>query len=260
MNTLLLALTPSDVKNLPTAAAALKLIGTTNIWLVYSPAITVSTAEATAQFDKDITDLGAAKAAAIAREDYEGAKSIKEQIEGKQLDRKKAIADAWKRVGKDDRVKKAEELFKDFYAACGTHLAVKPYMLVEHHDASELHNILNLYKDVRPFGDGNYGVVFARAVGQQPVRPDLDVSFDLNKKVDVSINEAAVKKGPGRPAKAAAPLKFDATKVRTPAELEALHHVQLRTVAEHRKVYVKGMSKEAQIKAILDKDTVPAGL
>lgn len=259
MNCILLALSESDVKNLPNAARALKAIGTQNVWLIYSPAITVSLAEATATFDKDITDLKAAMAAAKDRDDFDGAKKLKLDLEGKQLERKQAIGDAWKRVKIEDRKKKAAELFAEFYGVCGQDLAVKPYMTVEHHDAPDLPNLLNLYQKENPFGTGNFGIHFGRELGRN-LTSTVGRAKEAFKKMVAenaihtegrSVAELFKGEPPTHDKKEPKP-KFDPTRAFTGAELEALPHFSLMAVAKNRGVATpKGMPKEEIVKEIL---------
>jgi len=102
-NLLLLVQTPADVEALPAATQAIKHSSVRGVWLLLSPAIIVDQKAAAATFDKDIADLEAAEEAAAGRRDYEGARGYAAQRDAKQLDRAKALRDAWKSVSADDR-------------------------------------------------------------------------------------------------------------------------------------------------------------
>src|SRR5690349_7865123 len=115
---ILLIHTQAHVDLLPATAQAIIAAGYDRCWVVISPAIAVDANAASEKFDTEIAAQRAAELAAAARGDYEAAGGYKLAREGKQLDRDKAIADAWKSVPEEDRKAaykiKLDPLFRAF--------------------------------------------------------------------------------------------------------------------------------------------------
>lgn len=101
---LLLVQTEEHAKALPSASNWMKQHGITGCWVVFSPAVLCTSAEAGAAHDKRIEDITMAMKAAMGREDFDAAKSYKEQRDAAVLDRTAAVRDAWRKL--DDAAQK----------------------------------------------------------------------------------------------------------------------------------------------------------
>lgn len=113
---LLLVQSEADVQHLDGAAQAILNSAITGVWVVFSPAITVNASEAAGKLDTEIEALRTAEDQAAGRRDYAAAAGYKTQREGKELDRQKALRDAWKTAPAEERKKKAQEAFAPLIA------------------------------------------------------------------------------------------------------------------------------------------------
>lgn len=172
---LLLVQTEADVQHLPAAAQAILASPITGVWVVFSPAVTVNASEAAAKLDGEIDALKAAERAAADRGDYAAAAGYKAQREGKELDRQKALRDAWKNAPAEERQRKTKEIFAPFgdvLKAKG--LAVKITGHSDHYDRDQWVAMLNSLSGVwfKEFAVGGFVVGWPEAVEtslQQPV-------------------------------------------------------------------------------------------
>lgn len=183
---LLLVQTETDVQHLPGAAQAILSSPITGVWVVFSPAVTVNASEAAAKLDTEIEALKAAERAAADRGDYTAAAGYKTQREGKELDRAKALRDAWKSAPAEERQAKTKAIFAPFGDALKAKgLAVKITAHGDHYDREQWVAMLNSLSGVwfKEFAAGGFVVGWPEAVetsmqqpvGQYPPNPAMKV-------------------------------------------------------------------------------------
>lgn len=114
MKLLLLVHSESDVAHLDGAARAILASAITGVWVVFSPSITVKASEVTTKLDAEIAQLRQAEQQAATRTDYKTAEEYKAQRQGKELDRQKALQDAWKTAPEADRKARVQAIFEPF--------------------------------------------------------------------------------------------------------------------------------------------------
>lgn len=167
MKLLLLIQNQADVDNLTAASKAILNSSITGVWTVFSPAITVDSATASAKFDAEIEQLRTAERAAAERGDYEAAGGYKTQREGKELDRAKALRDAWKTANEDDRKARTKEIFQPFTEALQkAKLSVRVTGHSDHYEREQWVALLNSLSGVwfKPFTPGSFIVSWPEAV------------------------------------------------------------------------------------------------
>jgi hypothetical protein len=245
VNSILLLLSASDTDNLASAAQRILTDGTTHVWILASPAVTVSTKEATAAIEEEIVGITKLMDAAANRKDFAGADGYKKQLEAKQLDRAGAISSAYKKVEKEVREKAFLEgplqAFIEPLRTAG--LSIKLRYLEDHHDATDLPNLLKKYEQVAPFTPGSYGVRFGRTYSSPKVPSGNNVPAPVAPPERLSAEKPPVPVAP----------VIDKTKAFTGAELEAMHHFTLAAVAKHHGVFEKGKPKQDTIRDVLNK-------
>jgi hypothetical protein len=167
MKLLLLVQTEADVAHLGAAAKAILNSAITGVWVVFSPAITVNATEASAKFDTEIAQLTAAERQAADRSDYTAAAGYKVQRDGKELDRAKALRDAWKVASAEDRKAKTESTFAPFIALLqpkGINVRITGHS--DHYEREQWVAMLNSLSGVwfKPFTPGSFIVGWPESV------------------------------------------------------------------------------------------------
>lgn len=132
-----------DLAALPATAKKLIALGAKQVCLFYSPAIVIDQKSAAEKYDADIVSLRTAYKAAKDRDDLDAAKSYKEQLDGKILERGKAIRDAWRHYSVEARTERATEIFKPFFAAFPPEVGLQRRGLGDHYDRGEQPAFLN---------------------------------------------------------------------------------------------------------------------
>jgi hypothetical protein len=245
---LLLVQTEADVQHLPAAAQAILASPITGVWVVFSPAVTVNASEAAAKLDGEIDTLKAAERAAADRGDYTAAAGYKTQREGKELDRQKALRDAWKNAPAEERQRKTKEIFAPFgdvLKAKG--LAVKITGHSDHYDRDQWVAMLNSLSGVwfKEFTPGAFLIAWPEAVetslqqpvGQYPEKPAAVASSAVERAI----------------APAAPKSRRD--------DLETLHPMKLGPIMRSFGLDHDGLTRAQKIEAILEheaKTTAPA--
>lgn len=167
MKLLILVQTEADVSGLTAAANAILNTAITGVWVVFSPAITVNASEAAAKLDADISQLRSAERQSAERADYEAAAGYKLQREGKELDRAKALRDAWKTASAEDRQTKTREIFGPFLALLKPNgLNVKITSHSDHYDREQWVAMLNSLSGAwfKEFSPGSFVVAWPESV------------------------------------------------------------------------------------------------
>lgn len=167
MKLLLLIQNEADVAHLDAAAKAILNSAITGVWVVFSPAITVSASDVTAKLDAEIAQLRTAEQQAAQRTDYEAAAGYKTQREGKELDKAKAVNDAWKTVSADDRKARVTTIFQPFIGALQPkNVSVRITGHSDHYDREQWVAMLNSLSGVwfKPFTPGSFVVGWPESV------------------------------------------------------------------------------------------------
>lgn len=245
---LLLVQSDADVSHLDAAARAILNSAITGVWVVFSPAITVNASEAAAKLDTEIAQLRAAERQAADRSDYTAAEGYKVQREGKELDRAKALRDAWKTAPEEARKAKVEEIFKPFLAALQPKgLNVKTTGHSDHYDREQWVAMLNSLTGVwfKPFMPGSFVVAWPESVETSikmveiPLQPAITIqptAEDLQKSREQRAAQSDHKN--------------------RRAELEEMHHMSIRPLA--KKYGIEATGKSEMIEAILAHEAKPA--
>lgn len=246
MKLLMLVQNESDVAHLDGAAKAILNSAITGVWCVFSPSITVNASEAAAKLDGEIAQLAAAMGAAANRQDFDAAKGYKIQLEGKQLDKGKALRDAWKVAPEEDRKAKTKEIFGPFTAqlqAKGLNVRVTGHS--DHYEREQWVAMLNSLSGVwfKPFEPGSFVVGWPEAVWQS-IKATSDKFYPSGE------GDAVRKLTPPAETKDA-PQTVDGRR----AELTAMHPMKLGPLMRGLGLDGEGMSRNQKIDAILAAET-----
>lgn len=242
MKLLLLVQNESDVAHLDGAAKAILNSAITGVWCVFSPSITVNASEAAAKLDGEIAQLAAAMGAAANRQDFDAAKGYKIQLEGKQLDKGKALRDAWKVAPEEDRKAKTKEIFGPFTAqlqAKGLNVRVTGHS--DHYEREQWVAMLNSLSGVwfKPFEPGSFIVGWPEAVETSlKLQQATPAVSDLQKFKEQSAQQPQ-------------PLSDRR------AELTAMHPMKLGPLMRGLGLDGKEMSRNQKIDAILAAEAAP---
>lgn len=201
-------LTPDDVSASAKVVTQLKAARPISVVVLNNPSLGVSPEGATAKIDKDIADLERAKSEAVAREDFEGAKAFKSQIEDKKTERQDAMRTGWKAVPMEERYRAYDKLVQPFADAFnGTGVYVENIVLEEDTSYEMLFSSLTLMKARWPqcLPEGEWSLLFpqdaSEPVSSTPAHPVQAVSPALR----VETAKPATKAQKSAPAKPAAP-------------------------------------------------------
>lgn len=252
---LLLVQSEADVQHLDGAAQAILNSAITGVWVVFSPAITVNVSEAAAKLDTEIAQLRTTERIAADRGDYNAAAGYKTQREGKELDRQKALRDAWKTAPAEERKAKVNTIFGPWGStlqAKGLNVRITGHS--DHYDRDQWVSMLNSLSGVwfKEFVPGAFVVAWPEAVATAVTPAALPTAvtspaveaYKESKAADVA---AGIVRGP---IKAAAP------KTRR-EELEDLHPMKLGPLMRSMGLGHEGLSRAQKIEAILAAETAP---
>lgn len=249
---LLLVQSEADVQHLDGAAQAILNSAITGVWVVFSPAITVNASEAAGKLDTEIEALRTAEDQAAGRRDYAAAAGYKTQREGKELDRQKALRDAWKTAPAEERKKKAQEAFAPLIAQLQPNgVNVKITAHGDHYDRDQWVAMLNSLTGAwfKEFTPGSFVVGWPEAVATS-LKNIVPASFKKGMEDIATGNTVPLEK-----ALTEAPPKSRRE------ELEALHPMKLGPLMRNLELNHEGLSRAQKIEAILaaeEKKTEPA--
>jgi hypothetical protein len=234
---LLLVQSEADVAHLDAAAKAILNSAITGVWVVFSPAVTVDATEAASKLDAEIAQLKSAERQAADRGDYTAAAGYKQQREGKELDRAKALRDAWKTAPAEDRKAKMNAIFKPFLAQlqpAGVNVKVSAHS--DHYDREQWVAMLNSLSGVwfKEFAAGGFGVHWPESMANS-----IRSSGAPNPVSSTSSGAPSVP-----------PTRRE--------ELEALHPMKLGPLMRSMNLVHEGLSRNQKIEAILAAEAKPA--
>jgi hypothetical protein len=250
---LLLIQTEADVTHLEAAAKAILGSAITGVWVVFSPAITVNASEAAQKLDTEVAALRTAERQAADRGDYAAAAGYKTQREGKELDRAKAIRDAWKTATAEERQAKTKGIFEPFLALLrpnGINAKISSHS--DHYDREQWVAMLNSLSGVwfKEFSAGGFMVAWPEAVVAS-IRAAVSPAVEAFKESKAADATAGVVR---EPIKAAAPkTRYE--------EILALHPMKLGPLMRSLGLDPEGKSRTQKIQEILaaeEKATAPA--
>lgn len=249
MKLLLLVQNESDVAHLDGAAKAILNSAITGVWCVFSPSITVNASEAAAKLDGEITQLRTAERAAADRGDYTAAAGYKTQREGKELDKGKALRDAWKVAPEEDRKAKTKEIFGPFTAqlqAKGLNVRVTGHS--DHYEREQWVAMLNSLSGVwfKPFEPGSFVVGWPESVKDS--LPQRGMVQEIAGREVVRLTE---KMTLASAAESIAKINPQDEPTRRRAELTAMHPMKLGPLMRGLGLDGEGMSRSQKIDAIL---------
>jgi hypothetical protein len=247
---LLLVQSEADVAHLDAAAKAILNSAITGVWCVFSPAVTVDATEAASKLDAEIAQLKSAERQAADREDYTAAAGYKQQREGKELDRAKALRDAWKTAPAEDRKAKMNAIFKPFLAQlqpAGVNVKVSAHS--DHYDREQWVAMLNSLSGVwfKEFSAGGFGVHWPESIAASVKHRISFSGLDPEEPApNVTIRDPLAQAKPAE----RLPQVPKVTLTRE-AELSALRHFGLVAVAKKLGITYAGMNKPDIITAII---------
>jgi hypothetical protein len=251
---LLLVQTEADVAHLDGAAKAILSSAITGVWLVFSPAITVNASEAASKLDGEIAQLRTAYQQAIDREDLDAAKGYKAQREEKQLDRAKALRDAWKTTPSEQRKARTKEIFNPFVARLQAK-GISPKITAhqDHYDREQWVAMLNSLSGAwfKEFSAGGFVVGWPEAM-EKVVFTILPERLELTT-LDLERMAAPEKKELGSEPTPKSPQTRE-------QELVALHPMKLGPVMRSMGLDPEGKSRTQKIQEILAAEAKPAAL
>jgi hypothetical protein len=230
---LLLVQNESDVAHLGGATRAILNSSINGVWLVFSPAITVNASEAATKLDAEIETLKTAERQAADRGDYTAAAGYKTQREGKELDRAKALRDAWKTAPAEERQARIKSIFGPFGEALKSKgLSVRITGHSDHYDRDQWVAMLNSLSGVwfKEFAAGGFVVGWPEAMETMVKR---EVSTHL-------------------------PPRIDLPKIGRAEELAALHPMKLGPLMRSLDLDPEGKSRMQKIQEILAAEAAPA--
>lgn len=246
---LLLVQSPDDVQHLDAAARSILNSSITGVWVVFSPAITVDASEAATKLDAEIEQLRSTERAAAERSDYAAAAGYKTQREGKELDRAKALRDAWKTADEAKRKERTRAIFEPFVKTLNPDgkgkISVKVTGHSDHYERDQWVALLNSLTGVwfKPFTPGSFVTAWPEAV-----------EMAIPKAIDwAGIVKEAKEGNFALPEKITPPAK---PKTRE-EELLATHHMSLRPIAKKLGLDIEGKPKADAVAAILAAEAAP---
>lgn len=251
MKLLLLVQNETDVAHLDAAANSILASAITGVWVVFSPAITVNASEASAKLDTEIEQLRAAELQAAQRADYEAAAGYKGQREGKELDKAKALRDAWKTAPEEDRKAKVNSIFKPFLGALqskgGMNVRVTGHS--DHYDREQWVAMLNSLSGVwfKPFTPGSFVVAWPESVETAIEATPSAVQTPSAERMSSKIEKAQ-----------AAQSTPPSTKDGRRAELTEMHGMKRRVLGKNLGLDVDKLTPAELIDAIIEAESKPA--
>jgi len=117
MNIILLVQTPEDAAALVPAAAGIKALSPTALWLVHSPAVLVDLGTSNAQTEQQIAAIQQAIKDCIGREDYTGAEQYKQQRHALTLQKATAATEGYKTMTPQQVEEATTRVFGEFWKA-----------------------------------------------------------------------------------------------------------------------------------------------
>jgi hypothetical protein len=248
---LLLVQTEADVAHLDGAAKAILSSAITGVWVVFSPAITVNASEAATKLDAEIETLKVAERQAADRSDYTAAAGYKTQREGKELDRAKALRDAWKTAPAEERQARIKSIFSPFgdaLKAKGLNVRITNHS--DHYDRDQWVAMLNSLSGVwfKEFAAGGFAVGWPESVptGRISLPPQ-----DETEETPPEVLDAAARVQNRLP-------KIPPTPKTRREELEALHPMKLGPIMRSFGLDHGGLSRNEKIEAILAREAQTA--
>jgi len=247
---LLLVQTEADVAHLDAAAKSILASAITGVWVVFSPAITVNASEAATKLDGEVETLRGAERQAADRGDYTAAAGYKTQREGKELDRAKALRDAWKTAPAEARQARIKAIFGPFgdaLKAKGLNVRITGHS--DHYDRDQWVAMLNSLSGVwfKEFTAGGFVVGWPEAA-ETMVKTGLDWSRLGLTSLDRERMAAPEKKELG---------SEPAPKTRE-QELLALHPMKLGPLMRSKGLDPEGKSRTQKIQEILEHEAKAA--
>lgn len=242
MKLLLLVHSESDVAHLGAAAKAITNSAITGIWAVFSPAITVNSSEAAAKLDTEITGIKTAMEAAAARMDYKAAEDYYQKLNGKMLDRGKALRDAWKTAPEEARKAKTQAIFSPFVEplkAAGLDVRVTGHS--DHYEREQWVAMLNSLSGVwfKPFTPGSFIVGWPESVKDALPARDM-VPGRESARLQEKLEQAQAAQKP-----------VQKTPIPRAEELASMKHFSLVSVAKKLGIETEGKVKSTLIEEIV---------
>lgn len=114
MKMLLLVQNETDVSNLDAAAKAILSTNVDDVWLVFSPMVTVDQAAAAKKYDGEIASIEAAARQAAALLDAKGFEEYVLRLNSKKLERATALREAHKTAPAEEKKARVNAIFKPF--------------------------------------------------------------------------------------------------------------------------------------------------
>lgn len=154
---LLLVQSQSDVDALPAAAEAIRAQGYDGLWVLFSPAVLVDTAAASAQHDRDVAALNAQIDQCAKVRDFAGAQSYQVQLDAAILEKSVKTKESWKTMTAAQQEEAKVRVFDAFFAAKPAP-NIRPEMMHEHYSNSEFIAALNAHKKAwfTPYTPGSF--------------------------------------------------------------------------------------------------------
>lgn len=246
MKLLMLVQNEADVSHLAAAAQAIIASAVNRVWVVFSPAITVDVSTAAAKLDSEIETLRAAEAQAATRTDYEAAKGYKAQREGKELDRQKALRDAWKTAPEEERRARVKTLFASFMDTIQSvgGFSVKITGHSDHYDREQWVAMLNSLSGVwqKDFVPGSFLMSWPEGV-EMAIRKLPTLAERLGPTSLDKMREANPVAPPAPPTRR--------------EQLEAMHHSSVKKLARELGLDITDMSTPDVIEAIVNAEAAP---
>lgn len=255
MKLLLLVQNEADVAHLDAAARAILNSSITGVWIVFSPAITVNASEAAAKLDGEIAQLKSAERQAADRGDYAAAAGYKQQREGKELDRAKALRDAWKTANAEERQAKTKAIFSPFIEHLKPHgLNVRITSHSDHYDHEQWVAMLNSLSGVwfKEFTPGSFMVAWPGSV-ETSIKQKITLIPDETPEEPEEVKQARVRVAQSLPEA----MRPGVGKSRADELLE-MHPMKRKVLARSLGIDTEGKDKEAVVKEILAAEQKPA--
>lgn len=164
---LLLIQDQRDVDALPGAAVAYASQGYNGLWVLFSPAVLVDTATASAEHDKNIKAREAQIDQCVARRDFAGAREHQIALDAAILEKTAKVKEAWRTLTPDAQKAATERVFGAFFDALPKE-RVRPEQMREHYEANEFIAALNAIKKgwFAPYTPGDFTLTWARELAK----------------------------------------------------------------------------------------------
>jgi hypothetical protein len=238
-------LTPRDIECLPNVVNFLQTQKPLTVVIAHNPSLKITSADATREVDKEISDLEKAKADAAAREDYPAAAEFKAKIEDSKMKRQDVLRNGWKSTPESER-QRAYATFVDQFGVLrnpqGEETYVESIALIEDTDHKGLLRALlelgTAWPNALPYG--NWAFLHPQTVREASKTQDSKPPEAVSPAPNVQTPPKAQKAPPADPREA--------------RKVELMRYMKMKSEAKKYGISIEGRKTVDVVEEILAKE------